>query len=207
MALRGRLRSVPYVTVLVLMAILTTGCSDVRERGEIPPREPGARVARDYPEWRVVKELGPTSTELIAGESEGQTREDTAFLLESPDASMTILAWYARSGEPDSVGSAEWVLLDEMYVGEGWRNAAARGLYDQLAVDGEGEVLLGAYQDRADPGTWHVGFYLERSTSGGTTWVRGDHLYHYDANENSWTQVAYDSGSDNAWNTTGPVSP
>lgn len=118
---------------------------------------------------------------------------------------MTIIAWYARSGKRDSVQYEKWVLLDRLYTAQGWQTAAARSLYQQMLSDAPEEVLLGAYEDDESPGVWHVGFYLEREQSGRRTWVRGDHLYTYDVDTGQWSMLEYDSGSDNAWNSTGSV--
>ncbi|MDI6843931.1 MAG: hypothetical protein QMC94_06005 [Anaerosomatales bacterium] len=180
------------------------GCRDDSSHGNgLNPTEPP--LAADYPEWTLVRTMGRTSTVLVAGEDAGQVREDAAYVIESPDRVMTIIAWYARSGKRDSVQYEKWVLLDRLYTAQGWQTAAARSLYQQMLSDAPEEVLLGAYEDDESPGVWHVGFYLEREQSGRRTWVRGDHLYTYDVDTGQWSMLEYDSGSDNAWNSTGSV--
>ena len=99
-----------------------------------------------------------------------------------------------------------WVNLDQLYIGESWTTPRARSLYRQMLAEHPNERLLGAYQDgtAADGGeTWHVGFYTEEEKLPGQRWERGDHLYEYDPETDTWVMLARDSGSRNAWNVAG----
>jgi len=168
-----------------------------------------ASPEHDYPGWKMLQQMGPMSTQLVGGSAAGEVREDVAYLAESPDGTMRLLLWYARSGSKNRIGDAAWVRLGELFIADSWDSPQARALYSQVALDNPGELLLGAYpsDEMTDPSSelWHVGFYIEQLQGGQPSWIRGDHLYEYNRTRGGWRLVEADSGSENAWNTTGPV--
>lgn len=163
----------------------------------------------DYPGWRIIGRSGPARTTIVVGEEAGGVREDISFSLEAPDGSMRLLAWYARSGEVETVASRQWVGLDEMYTAQSWESSKAAGLYAQFKEDFPDEALLGAYASDSPSHSglqaWHVGFYKEAVSGPSVSWVRGDHLYEYSDSKGTWRLLKADSGSHNAWNDIGAV--
>ncbi|MDZ4181207.1 MAG: hypothetical protein U1E29_18555 [Coriobacteriia bacterium] len=167
-------------------------------------------VFGDYVGWQLQVRMGPVRGEVLTGAGKGQFRDDAGFLITSPDESITLLAWYARTGEDGDVDRVPWVLLDQLYVGDSWKTARAQALHQQMGMDHPNERLLGAYQQSsAADGTeiWHVGYYTEEERRPGQRWERGDHLYEYDPATGAWKMLAEDSGSQNAWNAAGLFEP
>ena len=150
--------------------------------------------------------MGPVRGEVLSGLGRGQFRDDVGYLITSADESITVLAWYVRTGDEDDIDDTPWVLPDQLYIGTSWKTDRARTLYRQMLRDHPNERLLGAYEASATAGgleVWHVGYYTEEEKSPGQRWERGDHLYEYDPMSGSWTLLAQDSGSQNAWNAAG----
>lgn len=183
------------------------GCQS-REAADLGSRNASDLLMDDYPGWRPLEQAGPMRTQLIGDEDGSTLREDVAYLIESPDGTIRLLAWYARSGTHDGLADVSWVRLDELFIGDSWDDEKARALHLQMTLDNPEELLLGAYRledTSGGPEQWHVGFYLERRGQGDSQWIRGDHLYAYDSVKGTWSLVKADSGSDNAWNTIGSV--
>lgn len=189
----------------VFLLVLLPGCGRSNPL-KVPDSSALPAPEADYPAWSLVQQMGPARARILAGAGDGLVRDDVAFLVASPDESITILAWYARTGEDDRIDDEKWVLLDELYVGDSWDTAKSRSLYRQMLEDHPQERLLGAYQQGTTADgreTWHVGYYTEEEKRPDQAWERGDHLYAYNPTVDEWTLLAEDSGSKNAWNVVG----
>jgi len=168
-------------------------------------------VAEDYPGWVLIEDRGEAVSRSVGTGSSKTTfvRVDHMFLLRSPDGSMTILAWYARSAASDSeIVGRTWTNPDHVYKGSGWNTPLARSLYLEMKEAHPSELLLGAFRTEAIPGSsevFRVGFYEAPTGDPGIAFRRGEHVYQFSSQKDEWTQLEYDSGSDDTWSSGGAV--
>lgn len=197
-----------------LAALMVSGCVNwlgTPDTAPVPGLDTPPPVEEDYPGWTVVGR-DVTVSKAMTPVQGGQTRQEDAAVMTSPQGDMTLLITYMRSGaDTGEIAAKSWSTLDTMFRDGGWLEPQTQSLYQQVMLDYPEWLVLGAYDVDPGPGETrrvNVGFYQEtRVGSSGAylnSWIRGERVYAMDASWN-WSKVADDSNSDSCWDVLVPV--
>lgn len=212
--LRPKRASMLLLAALAL-AVSTSGCSrwlGTPDTRNAPGLDAPPPLELDYPGWKLERDNVAVASVMTAVEG-GQTRQERAVVLSSPEDDVVLLVTYMRSGgDTSEIAAKPWMTLDTVFSSDGWRDPDAQALYKQAAADHPDELILGAYDVSVTPGESrrvNVGFYGETHVNlpAGTqqiSWVRGERVYAKDA-AGGWLQVSDDSNSDSCWDVLVPV--
>jgi len=211
---RLRLHSGLGLLAIMLVVLAISGCvswlgtpdtTSVSGLDSPPPAQ------EDYPGWTVGGRDVSVSHVMTSVEG-GQTRQEDAMVMTSPEGDITLLVTYMRSGvNNEEIATKSWSTLDTMFCGGAWLEPQTQSLYQQAMLEYPDWLILGAYDVDPRAGETrraNVGFYQEtRVGSAGAyryTWIRGERVYAMDAS-GVWSKVSDDSNSDSCWDVLVPV--